>query len=141
MSLLTYQQLLQQTITTSGRYAMLKNQFIQFAGHAADLSGNQSPIPIVIEQHLDNDYFDVRFAGRRFRFALTVGLSEQGVARGKVICSEVVSDEAEVVFDFSINQDGDTNIKPPDAEDPIGCNVRPGAWYLVLHGVREGLSK
>src|SRR4051812_15502214 len=128
MAFPTYSQVVKQAQSTALAYNNLKRRFELFAKHALDLGTDKSPIPgILVETKLDINYFDVIFVDRRFRFALKTKIDLQGVTSGVISCVEVLPKELKAVTEFSINENGDTNVSPPDAEGTIGCDVRQGA--------------
>lgn len=139
--LLPYQQLLSSARSLTTKYERLKSKFADFAEHCAQLS-KQGPVPdVVIEKHLNEGHFDASFVGRRFRFQFTLLLDKRGNGMGCVVCSEVLPKELRRVYEFNVDENGNTNVKPPDTSDYIGCDARQGAWYLLVHALHEGLTK
>ena len=139
--LLPYQKLLSSARSLTNKYEQLKSRFSDFADHCGELSKQGLISDIAIEKHLDQGHFDALFVGRRFRFALTLRLGKEGNSTGVVVCSEVLPKDVKSVYEFTIAENGDTNVKPPDSTGNIGCDMRQGAWYLLIHGLHEGLAK
>lgn len=140
-SLLPYQRLLARAREFAASYEHLKQLFAKFADHAAELS-KQGPVPsVAIEKDPKQPQFDALYLGRRFRFELKLQADDDGNAIGVVICSEVLAKALRLVHQFTISDNGDTNVSPPDSQEPIGCNVRKGAWYLLLNAMHEGFTK
>lgn len=140
-SLLPYQQLIAQAREFATSYEQIKQRFADFADHAAELS-KQGPVPdVVIEKDAKQPQFEAVYLGRRFRFELKLQADDDGKASGVMLCSEVLPKTLQPVHQFTIKENGDTNVKPPDSQEPIGCDVRTGAWYLLLNAMHEGLKK
>jgi hypothetical protein len=140
-SLLPYQQLLAQALALRDSYEQMKQRFDGFPIHAAELS-KQGPVPdVVIEKNAKQPQFDAVYLGRQFRFELKLQANHDGNAIGVVLCSEVLGKTLDPVHQFTINENGDTNVKPPDSNEPIDCDVRRPAWYLLLNAMHEGLKK
>jgi len=139
--LLPYQQLLAQARAFAYSYEQIKQRFADFADHAAELS-KQGPVPnVVIEKDANQPSFDAVYLGRRFRFELRMQANHDGNGIGVVLCSEVLGKELKLVHQFTTNEDGDTNIVPPDSQEPMTCGHRRHAWYLLLNAMHEGLRK
>src|SRR5687767_9162890 len=137
--LLPYPDLLTQARQFIAAYEELRARFADFAKHAAALN-KQGPIrAVAVESGPTTEQFDVLYLGRRFRFQLIAHADDKDNVMGLVRCSEVLPTLIIPVHDFTIDQNGDTNVKPPDTPEPIACYFREGACYLLLNAVHEGL--
>ena len=140
-SLLPYQKLIAQARGVTDSYERLKERFDGFADHVAKLS-DLGPVPgVVVEKERNEPKFDVVYVGRRFRFELQLQINNEEIGIGVIRCSEVRLKEMKEVYQFTIDEDGDTNVKPSDSNEPICCDLRQAAWYLALNAMHEGLRR
>jgi len=145
MKALSYGILKSRIQNIGSKYKEYREVFSTFLDLVDELNSEEFHVlGITIEDHREQDYLDVRFAGRCFRFALELGWKDE-MARGEISCYEVISPELYnkliLIDKIPINRYGDIDIVPPESDDNLCCQSRGGAWYLIFHGIYKGFSE
>lgn len=103
---------------------------------------------IVVELHIDQDYFDVRFVGRCFRFASQLLWNTKEGPVTTLSCCEIFPTESNIkpksIYKISIDQRGVTeglSVDPPGNYYQADCADRNDALRLILQGVFSGLAE
>lgn len=99
-----------------------------------------------VESHVENDYFNVRFVGRCFRFSVQLYWNPKQGPITKLSCSEIISTELDIkpksIYEIYIDQYGVTNDLPAGSPDAYraDCTDRNDVLRLILQGVFMGLA-
>lgn len=140
----TRKQLYDRLESVSRRHSELKARFDEMHGLVQWLATDKCPIKgITLSEHVANNAFDVAFGGRIFRFVYSLSVPGKVAGVGLVTCYAVDPSEMKSpveVAQFSFDHGGTINLRPPDAEDPVGIDTREGACYAVLHCVYAGVA-
>ena len=135
----------------NAHYSDKKNVISQLCEHASLLNtteGQRLYPGIVVESHLDQDYFDVRFVGRCFRFTLQLYWNAEVGSVTALSCCEIFPTELDIkpkpIYKISIDQRGVTeslSVDPPGNTYKADCTDRNDALRLILQGIFTGLAK
>ncbi|MCK8600102.1 hypothetical protein [Desulfoferrobacter suflitae] len=143
--MLTHNELTERIITAIEGYKSLRSIFNDFYTHSAKLHGEQSLFEeILFIPQLATDSFDVLFVGRLFRFSLVVRSYEKNAPTGTVKCVELdrtTNSPLAEIGSFNFTESGVSDVKPPDADQPLPMDHENAACYLVLNLLREGIEK
>lgn len=143
--MLTHKELTDRMITAIEGYKTLRSIFIGFYTHSAKLHGEKSLFgEILFIPQLATDSFDVLFVGRLFRFSLVVRSYEKKAPIGTVRCVELdrtTNSALAEVGSLNFTDACVSDVKPPDADEPLPMNREDAASYLVLNLLREGIEK
>ena len=131
--------------TLVARYNRFREHFQAFANNAATLAnepdGLSANISLVL--HLGENYFEVTFAGRVFRFRFTpraVAVNDAVDLEGQIVVTEfdrVTKKEGAKFDSISFNGTGRTTLVDRLDNDPINIQTDVGARYLVLHMIYD----
>jgi hypothetical protein len=130
------------------RYNRLRAHFETFAKEAASLAEPEGlGANVTIDLCLADNYFDVNFVGRVFRFrfaplAAPVAGGDAAFNEGRVVVVEfdpVADEEMEKFEEVTFNGSGRTNLLDPLHGDSINVQTDVGARYLVLHAIYDAI--
>ena len=129
----------------SQRYDKLKTIFSTFAELATShLVDDKCPVKgITFLPQLDNNYFDVCFAGKTVRFSFSIAEDSMGFVQGVVRCAYVRPDGKpldEIIGEFSFNGHGETSLKTAD-DDPLCIELLPDTAEVVLRFLSDAVGK
>ncbi len=129
----------------SERYTQLKTIFDNFCHLATtQLTDDKCTVKgITFLPNLEQNNFDVLFAGKTVRFSFFVAEDAIPSLKGFVECNSIGSDEKPksiAIGKFSFNNRAETAFRTED-DDPLRIDVQGKAGYLVLYFLSEALSK
>lgn len=89
------------------------------------------------------DYFDILFIGQRWRFVLSTITDNDSIASGAVNLYRLPAtpdSSAIKVSTFTFKGNAVTDVVPPDNDgDPVTMLSPPGALYLAMNCIHQGL--
>lgn len=125
------------------RYDRLKEGFSNFLKGSEYLTESSSSIKgLSLEASLDENHFDVMFAGITIRFFFLIAYSTDGVLSGRVVVIRInptFSDEKDIIGSFSFNSQGTTDFETLDGNDKL--EIGYNAAEIVLHFLDQALAK
>lgn len=129
----------------SEKYAQLKTIFDNFCHLAtAQLTDDRCTVKgITFSPNLEQNSFDVSFAGKTVRFSFVVAEDEIPSLQGFVECNPIGRDEKPmniVIGRLSFNHRAETAFRTED-NDPLCIDVQWAAGYLVLYFLSDSLDK
>lgn len=124
-------------------YSRIQDRFASFLKETEYLTKSSSPIKgLSINASLEDNYFDVLFAGMTIRFSLLVTYSSDGVSSGRVVVvrvSPVFSDKKDIIGSFTFNGQGITDFESADDNDKL--DIGYNASEIVLHFIDQAIAK
>jgi hypothetical protein len=124
------------------RYNGLRGHFLAFSAAAATLAEDDGGFgnDIRVTQHLDDNYFDVTFMGRTFRFRFVPRPEIAGDAQIVVTAVDMVTKKEGPIFnDILFTENARTLLKNPDNGDPLMLNERDSARYFILSVIHNAV--
>jgi hypothetical protein len=142
----TATQIYRQLEDLAQRHERLRKKFLDFFELAGYLATRASRIQgVVLDGHLDDNFFNVSFCGHTFQFTFSLALDEAGASRGTVSCfsaDPIETSKRKLVTSFSYSGTGVTDVpNPGDIEDQITIDSDVGAVFLVCYCLHNGLTK
>lgn len=125
------------------RYAQFSEIFAQFLKGCTYLTDPSSPVKgIALSVSLDQNHFDVLFAGMVVRFHFVAGYGADSALTGRVIVirvSPTFSDTPDIIGSFLFNGQGITDFEVSDGSDKL--EIEYNAAEIVLHFLDQALAK
>ena len=141
--MLSHDELDREMIGIAGRYSKLKTHFQNFCDLAKGaLTAKSSTVKgVTFGTHIEDNYFEVFFAGHRVRFSLFMDKSGCGVI--EVHKRDLLSGDCrEKVGSVTFDEQGEICLKGLEREGDIirFSDNAPAARIVVLHFVHEAIS-
>lgn len=125
------------------RYARFNEGFSSLLKGAEYLTEPSSPIKgLSLNASLDQNFFEVLFAGMTIRFCFFVAYGIDGALAGRVGVVRVrptFSDTQDIIGSFSFNGQGITDFDTSDGNDKL--EISYNAAEIVLHFLDQALAK
>lgn len=133
----------EKSIQTGRRYLELKARFDSFFNGAQYLLDPSSKIVnLSFDASLDNNYFNVLFAGMQLRFQFVPSLLEDSSLHGVVYClreSPKFIESKDIIGTFIFNGRGITDFEVDDGNDRL--EIEYNAGDIIMHFVNQALAK
>jgi hypothetical protein len=141
--MLTHDELYQEMISIAGRYSKLKKHFDNFShlGEGNLTAKNSEVKGFRFGLDLDNNYFEVFFAGHRIRFSFFMDKFARGVV--EVHMRDLLSGDCrDKVGSFSFDERGETHLKSLEKDGDIikFSDNDLAARFVLLHFVHEAIN-
>ncbi len=139
--MLDIRELHQNIVQLNDHYGYLKEGFDKFGKLMVSRfqSANSSRLGVKVLLKLDENYFDIKFLDRTFRFVFSTKINQKATLDGIVHCRSIdeLNKKYIKIGEFSFDGNGRTTVGP--VNNPLSLYDETASSYILLHYIYEGV--